>query len=59
MAEQQLIEMKAREARFEREWRYLAITSLPVPLSPVISTEASDGATCSASFTTRAITGSR
>ena len=25
-------------ARFERECRYLAITSLPVPLSPVMST---------------------
>ena len=36
-----------------------AMTSLPVPLSPVTSTEASERAICSASFTTRSMEGSR
>ncbi len=55
----QLIEMKGVSARLDWAWRYLAITSLPVPLSPVISTLASDGAIWSASLTTRAMAGSR
>ena len=36
-------------------WMWRAMTSLPVPLSPVTSTEASERAICSASFTTRSI----
>ena len=33
-------------ARVEAAWMALAISSLPVPLSPVISTVERDGATC-------------
>ena len=42
-------------ARCERACTKRASTSLPVPLSPVISTEASEPAICWASLTTRAI----
>ena len=48
----QLTEMNGPLARRERAWMWRASTSLPVPHSPVISTEASDAATCSASLTT-------
>jgi hypothetical protein len=46
-------------ARFERAWTWRASTSLPEPLSPVISTEASERATCSERRTTFSIDGSR
>ena len=39
--------------------RWRAITSLPVPLSPVTRTGASERAICEASWTTRSIAGSR
>ena len=55
----QLIEMNGLSARRERAWTYLAMTSLPVPLSPVIKTLASEAATWSASLTTLAMAGSR
>ena len=38
--------MKALSVRVEAAWMALAITSLPVPLSPEISTVERDGATC-------------
>ena len=44
-------------ARRERRWMWRASISLPVPDSPVISTEASDSATCSARRTVAAMSG--
>ncbi len=46
-------------SRRERRWMWRAITSLPVPDSPEISTDASARATCSARRTSSAIAGSR
>ena len=54
----QLTEMNGLSARFDLAWMCRAMTSLPVPDSPVISTLASLGATWSASFSTAAMRGS-
>ena len=51
-------ERPAGAARLRR-WMWRASTSLPVPLSPVISTEASGRATCSARRSAASIAGSR
>ncbi len=48
MAEQ-LMATKALFLRGLKEWMVRAQSSLPVPDSPVSSTEADDGATCSSS----------
>ena len=48
----QLSATKGPLARRERRCRWRASTSLPVPDSPRISTDASAGATCSARFST-------
>ena len=55
----QLTEMKLLFLRLDLRWMKRAMTSLPVPDSPVIRTEASEVATCSASRSTLFITGSR
>src|SRR5690606_37111478 len=55
----QLTEMKGLAARREWACTYLAMTSLPVPLSPVMRMEASEPAIWSAMRTTRSMAGSR
>ena len=42
----QLTRMYGPEARGLRSWMARAISSLPVPVSPTIRTQARDGATC-------------
>ena len=53
----QLTSTKGRPARVERRWRARAVSSLPVPFSPAISTRASVIATVSISFSTFWIAG--
>jgi hypothetical protein len=55
----QLTVMNGFFERSERACTKRAITSLPVPLSPVISTEASEVAICWASLTTLDMASSR
>jgi len=55
----QLMLMNGFLARLERLWTCRASTSLPVPDSPVIMTEASEPAICCASLMTFAIASSR
>jgi hypothetical protein len=54
----QLTDTKGFRARLDLPWIKRAITSLPVPDSPVISTLAVEGAICLASLSTSAIAGS-